>query len=92
MGIGHGAGIEAPPVAARIIASGALEYEMTDRDAWHYVRPIDGVAFTVMLSGPPWQRNSPSAGKVLEPLAPSRVTELLEVYERLYQCDRIDRA
>jgi hypothetical protein len=82
MGIGYGR--ELPPVAARIVASGPMEYEMTDRDTWHYVRPIGGVALTVMISGPPWERESPAPSKALSPLAPARVSELLAIYRDLY--------
>src|SRR5918993_824089 len=40
MAVGYGKGESVPPIAARMIASGDFRYEMTDSDAWHYVRPI----------------------------------------------------
>jgi hypothetical protein len=85
MGVGWGRGQETPPVAARIVASGAMEYEMTDPDAWHYVRPIGGPAMTVMLSGAPWTRWSPRGEKPLSPLAPAEIEELLVWFRRVYR-------
>jgi hypothetical protein len=90
MGVGWGRGQETPPLAARIVASvtanGSMEYEMTDPDAWHYVRPIGGPAMTVMLSGPPWPRWSPrpESNRPLGPLAPEERAELLEYFRQLY--------
>jgi hypothetical protein len=76
MAVGYGAGSTPPPIAARIIAS-ALSYEMTDPDAWHYVRPIGGPAMTVMVTGTPWSRASPGSAEPLRPLAEARKAELL---------------
>jgi hypothetical protein len=84
MGVGYGEGDHAPPVAALIVASGPMEYEMTDRDAWHYVRPLGGVAMTLMVSGAPWQRSFPQAPTRLSPLSDARVKETLEAYRRVY--------
>jgi hypothetical protein len=84
MGVGYGAGDVAPPIAARMIASGEMEYEMTDRDAWHYVRAIGEPAITIMVTGRPWGRAAPRSERPLSPLAPARVDELLEVFRRRY--------
>ena len=67
MNLGYGAGIVPPPVAARVIVTAGTSYEMTDRDAWHDVRPLDGPVLTIMLSGTPWQRAMP-----VEPVVPQR--------------------
>jgi hypothetical protein len=83
MQLGNGAGLVPPPIAARVIATAGTSYEMTDRDAWHSVCPLDGPALTIMLSGPPWQREMP-----VEPAAPQRplsaeaIAELLLFLER----------
>lgn len=61
-----------------------MEYEMTDPNAWHYVRPVEGIAMTIMLSGKPWERSSPQASKPLSPLSEARVRETLEAYRRAY--------
>lgn len=67
MSIGYGTGTVAPPIAARIIAAAGTSYAMTDPDAWHDVRPLDGPSLSVMLSGPPWARAMP-----VEPASPQR--------------------
>lgn len=53
-GIGYGDPTgEAPPLAAKFILS-AGSYELTDQNAWHYVRPIDRPIFTMMVIGKPF--------------------------------------
>lgn len=84
MAVGHGKGPEAPPVAARIIASGEFRYEMTDPDAWHFVRPIGVPAMTVMLTGQPWTREAPRADRPLRPLDDARAAELFAFFEAAY--------
>lgn len=85
MGVGYGSGDAAPPIAARLIASGDMEYEMTDRDAWHYVRPIDGPALTVMVTGAPWDRSAPRSESPLSALPTERVDAILERVRAFYQ-------
>jgi hypothetical protein len=82
MGIGYGK--TTPPIAARVIASGPMAYEMTDPDAWHYVRPLGDVAITVMISGAPWSRATPIVAQPLRPLAPEVIEELLGIYRAIY--------
>jgi hypothetical protein len=82
MAVGYGKGDETPPVAARLIASGELRYEMTDPDAWHYVRPIGGPSWSVMVTGRPWDRPAPRADKPLRPLTPIQREELLAFFRR----------
>ncbi len=84
MGVGYGKGDAPPPIAARIVASGPMEYEMTDPDAWHYVRPVGGVAMTIMLSGKPWNRWSPQAPKELSPLSENQFLAILDAYRSVY--------
>jgi hypothetical protein len=87
MAVGYGAGDTPPPIAARFVASGAdmdVRYEMTDPDAWHYVRPIGEPTYSVMLTGRPWARIAPQSEHPLKPLAPSRVHELLEWFAARY--------
>jgi hypothetical protein len=84
MAVGHGAGDARPPLAVRLVASGAMEYEMTDPDAWHYVRPIGGVAITVMVTGRPWTRSAPRSDAPLQPLPAEDVADLLQHYRTLY--------
>ena len=74
MGIGRGS--DAPPLAARLVCGPGTAYEMTDRDAWHYVRPLEPV-LTIMVTGAPWDRSSPKPPRPLRPLSPEALAELL---------------
>jgi hypothetical protein len=85
MAIGYGTGDTAPPVAARLVATGDLRYEMTDPDAWHYVRPIGKPAMTIMVTGKPWPRPSPTSSEPLEPVPPARAAELLAWFRARYR-------
>lgn len=66
--MGMGVGRERPVVASRLIATGPFDYEMTDRDAWHYVRAIGAPALSIMVTGAPWDRASPRPDRPLRPL------------------------
>lgn len=84
MGVGYGAGDAPPPLAARLIARGPMEYEMTERDAWHYVRPIDAPAMTVMVTGAPWSRAAPRSPHPLAPLPDAELDALLAYFRGAY--------
>ena len=91
--VGCSAGERAPPVAARMIASSAFDYEMIDVYAWHSVRPIGAPAMTVMVTGPRWERGasredqtlSPRNGEPLAPLSDAEMEEMLDYYRRRYR-------
>lgn len=85
MGVGWGPGSEAPPVASRLILGPGARYEMCERDAWHYVRPLDEPVVSVMLSGEPWHRPSPRPNRTLGPLSEAAAAELLADVSRLAQ-------
>lgn len=78
MVLGYGPGVVSPPIAARFVVRAGSSYAMTDRDAWHDVRPVGGPAITVMLSGVPWQRDMP-----IEPQAPQSPLSTEEIAELL---------
>lgn len=63
-------------------------YEMTNREAWHSVRPLEGPSDSIMLVGPlydpPVEMPSPPTEKQ-GPLAPERFDELINRWH-----DRID--
>ncbi len=84
MTIGHGPGEQEPPVAARIVSRGDLRYERTDPDAWHAVRPVDGPAITLMVTGAPWARWAPRSNHPLKPLPDATRQELLDIFRRHY--------
>ena len=53
MAVGYGKGEVAPPIAALMLAAGDFRYEMTDPDAWHYVRSIGEPTLSLMVTGNP---------------------------------------
>ena len=69
---------------AKILLQPGCEYEMTERQGWHYVRPVDRASDSVMVTGPlydpPVRMPSPPAKKQ-EALSPERFDELLEVWK-----------
>ena len=85
MTVSYGQGDTAPPVAAKLIASGPMEYEMVDENAWHAVRPIGGVAWTLMVTGKPWSRSAPRSERPLHPLAAERIEEILARFRGYYR-------
>jgi hypothetical protein len=84
MAVGYGRGDRTPPVAALLIAAGDFRYEMTQPDAWHYVRPIGGPTLSVMVTGKPWERWSPRSEKPLEPLSAEQREQLLRLFRERY--------
>jgi len=85
MAIGYGTGDIAPPIASRLIVTGGdFRYEMTDPDAWHYVRPIGAPAMTIMVTGRPWTRASPSSSEPLRPLDAARRATLFAYFRARY--------
>jgi hypothetical protein len=84
MAVGYGPGEKPPPIAALMTASGAFAYEMTDPDAWHYVRPIGGPAMTIMVTGKPWERWSPKSDKPLRSLTDAEKTAIVRFFRERY--------
>ena len=84
MAVGYGKGETVPPVAALMIAAGDFRYEMTDPDAWHYVRPLERPSMSLMVTGKPWDRPAPRSSKPLAPLAAETCHELLRLFREHY--------
>jgi len=87
MGVGFGEGIEEPEIFSTIMSKGNMYYDMSHRDGWHYVRPIQGVTSSVMLVGKSWDREMPTANEVeeLNNLHNDRVSIMLEYFKAKYQ-------
>ena len=84
MAVGYGTGEKEPPIAARIIMGAGSEYEMTDSDGWHYVRPIGNPTMSLMIAGKPWDHPSPKSDKVLNPLGEEQKEEILKFFREHY--------
>ena len=89
MGLAFGAGQEPPIVFATIILGHGDVYEMTHRDGWHYVRPIGKPSFSLMITGKPWERWSPSATKELRPLTAEEEKRLLKFFRIRYPSKKV---
>ena len=84
MAVGFGAGSKTPPVAALMIARGDFRYEMTHPDSWHYVRPLERPTLSLMVTGKPWERDSPRSDKPLRRLQGEQIAELLRRFRALF--------
>lgn len=84
MGIGHGHGTTPPVIAAHVVAEQGMQYSMTDRDAWHTVRPLSAFAYTVMVTGAPWGREAPQESGPLGTLPAAVVEELRGKFRGFY--------
>lgn len=85
-GVGYGAGVEPPPVAQTFWLPPGTCYEMVDRDAWHYVRPLGGTSLSVMVSGVPWNREMPKVpGEPPQPLSESARYMMLDAFRAQFR-------
>jgi hypothetical protein len=65
---------------------GDVYYEMLNPNGIHYVRPLNDVVYSIMLSGPViWPENKTSVDKELKPLAPERKTEILQTFKHFFE-------
>ena len=86
MGVGFGKGLETPPEACRLILTAGSEYVMEHPDAWHYVRPVDSLNLSVMVSSKPWEREmpiTPAKGENI-PLSSERKWAILNMFSLFY--------
>ena len=81
MGVGYGKGEEYPSIACTIVLNEGDEYEMIDPDGWHYVRPLENLTYTLMVTGKPWDRFSPKSDYKLSSLNENRKKELIELFK-----------
>ena len=65
---------------------GEMYYEMIDKNAIHYVRPMNGCVYTVMLTGPVlWETNIKKATKELTPLNIEERDRLLKIFRDYFK-------
>ena len=66
-----------------VLPEGSL-YEMTEPKAFHSVRPLDGPALSLMVTGKPWDQSDrfyfPKPKVQQEPLPPEVVEEILTLF------------
>jgi hypothetical protein len=85
MGIGYAKGMDTPPpIPATVFLHPPSEYEMTDPNGWHYVRPINGCVYTLMVTSTPWKRESPKSTEPLVALPEKRKKEIINIFLNRY--------
>lgn len=85
MGVGYGAGQERPPVASLTVLRSGSSYAMTDPNGWHWVRPLGEPSLSVMVTGPKWDRWSPSPDFKLKPLSVEDYRRLSDDFKELIE-------
>lgn len=83
MAVGWGKGKKEPLIAARMILVPGCEYEMTDPDGWHSVRPLKEPSFSLMVTGHPWDSTSSEKKKPLGKLSLKK-EELFKFFREYY--------
>jgi len=79
---GFGQGTKSPKILGETILTPNSYYSMEHRDEWHSVRPVKGLAHSIMVNGPPWNREMPisTSATDLPPLSPDRKIRLLQFF------------
>lgn len=59
MGVGHSKTIEVPKTDCKLILPAGTQYEMTEKDSWHYVNPLRYPVYSIMVTGELTKREMP---------------------------------
>lgn len=79
-----GYGNKKPPIISTCILNEGSKYEMINRNAWHYVRPLKEQVYSVMISGTPWKKPiSQNKRPTFDPLSDETFDELYETFCQL---------
>lgn len=84
MGIGYGVSNTPPPIASRIILPMGSSYEMTEKNGWHYVRPLDTCAYSIMITGKPWGSGAPKSERPLRTLTAEESQKLFSFFRAAF--------
>lgn len=84
MTVGHSPGDEAPPVSMTLSLPAGTSYEMVHIDGWHAVCPDAEPAYSLMITGTPWERPSPKSPYQLQPLTPALQAEIMSFFRAQY--------
>jgi hypothetical protein len=81
---GHGEGNATPPVSMTLSLPAGASYEMVHPDSWHAVCPEGEAAYSLMVTGAPWPRESPKSPYPLQPLPADLQAEILQFFRSAY--------
>ncbi len=71
---------------SKIISTGEFYYEMLERNSQHYIKPVNSVCKTVMLTGLPiWKENDMKVNKELIDLSETRKNSILNYFKEYYE-------
>lgn len=88
MGVGHSDSNNVPKVDARLILPKGTCYEMVEPNGWHYVSPINGPVFSIMVTGKAFDREMPiTPNEPFRELRLSEIQEILDVVNEYYNLD-----
>lgn len=82
--VGHGEGDVAPPVTMTLSLPVGSSYEMVHEDSWHAVSPEGEPAYSLMVTGTPWARQSPKSTYPLQPLDAELQEQILQFFRTAY--------
>ncbi len=92
MGVGHSLNTDIPNTDCRLILPQGSVYEMTDRDAWHYVNPIDCPVYSIMVTGQSNKREMPiEPNKTFRKLTHDECSDIIYVFDEFYNWDLSDK-
>lgn len=81
MGIGHSKDDFAPRTDCKLILPAGTCYEMVEPDAWHYVKPLDGPSYSIMVTGKLTGRKMPiEPEKEFRKLTEDEIVDILEKF------------
>lgn len=81
---GRSKDMQEPSVDGERVLKAGEAYEMTELDQWHAVAPLGEAAFSVMLTGEPWGRESHKSPEPLRPLDEREAKRLLDFFAKAY--------
>jgi hypothetical protein len=85
MGIGHSETNEIPKTDCTLILPKGSCHEMVEKDAWHYVRPIDGPSYSLMVTGELNNREMPlESSKSFRELTKEEVDDIISKFRKYY--------
>jgi len=84
MGIGFSEDEAIPSLAAKLILPRNTAYEMSSPGGWHYVRPLRESAYSLMISGRPWERSKIKVKRSFCKLSKAKKTVILDFFKGVY--------
>lgn len=86
MGVGHSKTKKIPKVDCKLFLQDYTSYEMIEKDAWHYVRPIDRPSYSIMVTGKLTGRIMPvEPEKKFRELKKSEIKDILDIVYKFYE-------